>query len=286
MRGAGDINGKVCLVTGANSGIGKATAIGLGKMGATVVMVCRNKERGEAAAKEVVSKTGNKSVSLLMADLLSQAEIRRLAREFESAFDRLHVLVNNAGSYFPNYGTSEDGIERTFALNSLAPFLLTNLLLDRMKAGAPSRVVNVSSVAHYSGWIRLEDLNGQKGYRGTSAYSRSKLVLVLFTKELARRLEGSGVTANSLHPGAIRTNIWQHTGIFSPLTLVASRFMRGPGKGAETVLFLASSPDVEGVSGKYFDDMKERRSARAAQDEELARQLWSACERLTGLARK
>jgi len=250
-------------------------------MGATVVMICRNKERGEAAAREIKAETGSSSVFLLLADLLSQIQIRRVVQAFNSSFEKLHVLINNAGSYFPGRVLSEDGLESTLALNYLAPFLLTNLLLKKLKGSAPSRVVNVSSVAHESGRIDFNNLNGERSYSGVSAYSRSKLALVLFTNEIARRLSGSGVTANSLHPGAVRTNIWRHTGIFSPLTLLASSFMIGPEKGAETVLYLASSPEVLTATGKYFEKKREKRLSESSYDEELARRLWFVSEELT-----
>lgn len=282
MHDFADLAGKVCIVTGANSGIGRATATGLAGMGATVVIICRNRERGEAAAREIKARTGNSSVFPLLADLLSQSQIRRVVQEFSSTFEKLHVLINNAGSYFPARVLSEDGLESTFALNYLAPFLLTNLLLEKLKENPPSRVVNVSSVAHRSGKIDFDNLNGELGYSGVGAYATSKLALVIFTYELARRLSGSGVTANCLHPGAVRTNIWHHTGIFSPLTVFASSFMIGPEKGAETGLYLAASPEVLNVTGRYFEKKREQRSSESSHDEELARSLWRVSEELTG----
>ena len=198
----GGMGEKVCLITGATSGIGKATAMGLANMGASVVMVGRDRGRGEAALAEIKEKSANASVDLLLADLSSQEEVRRLADEFKEAYPRLDVLINNAGVFRSERITTADGLEMTFAVNHLAYFLLTNLLLDVLKASAPSRIVNVSSGDHRNGTIDFDDLQGEKGYKGAKAYSQSKLANVLFTYELARRLEGTGVSANCLHPGA------------------------------------------------------------------------------------
>src|SRR5687768_2908269 len=203
----GGMGEKVCLITGATSGIGKATAMGLANMGASVVMVGRDRGRGKAALAEIKEKSGNASVDLMLADLSSQQEIRRLADEFEEAYPRLDVLINNAGLFRSERITTADGLEMTFAVNHLAYFLLTNLLLDVLKANAPSRIVNVSSGDHSNGTIDFDDLQGYKGYKGPKAYSQSKLANLLFTYELAKRLEGTGITANCLHPGAgVRTN--------------------------------------------------------------------------------
>src|SRR5918994_3092242 len=200
---------KVCLITGATSGIGKATAMGLANMGASVVMVGRDRGRGEAALAEIRDKSANASVNLMLADLSSQEEIRRLAHEFKEAYPRLDVLINDAGLFRSERITTADGLEMTFAVNHLAYFLLTKLLLEVLKASVPSRIVNVSSGDHSNGTIDFDDLQGEKGYKGPKAYSQSKLATVLFTYELARRLEGTGITANCLHPGGripVRTN--------------------------------------------------------------------------------
>ncbi len=265
--------------------MGRVTALELAKKGADVVMVCRNAKKAERARKEIISRSGNESVELMLADLSLLSEVRRLASECLASHARIHVLVNNAGSNFPSYEETAEGIERTMALNYFSPFLLTNLLLSAIRAGAPSRVVNVASVSHFGGKLDLRDINGEEaGWMfGLRAYGRSKLALVLFTYELARKLEGTGITSNCLHPGAVRTNIWSHSGFMSPLVRFASLFMRSPEKGAETIVHLAASPEVEGITGKYFDDMKPRTSSRASYDLDFARRLWDLSDKRTGL---
>jgi NAD(P)-dependent dehydrogenase (short-subunit alcohol dehydrogenase family) len=279
------MEGKVALITGGNSGIGKASAVALANMGADLVLLCRNQEKAEAARANITSSSG-RSADIIIADLLLQKEVRRAASEFLSSRSRLDVLLNNAGSVFRSYLETEDGIERTMALNYFSPFLLTNLLLDALRSSAPSRIVNISSVGHYGATLDFENINGKRkmGIGGLGAYGRSKLALNLFTYELARRLRGSGVTANCLHPGAVRTNIWFQTGVFSPLTRVASLFMLSPEEGAKTSVYLASSPEVEGVTGKYFEKCKPKRSSPESYDEAVAARLWDLSERMTGLA--
>jgi retinol dehydrogenase-14 len=275
---------KVCLITGATSGIGKATAMGLANMGASVVMVGRDRGRGEATMAEIKEGSPNASVDLMLADVSSQEEIRRLADEFKEAYPRLDVLINNAGVFLSKRLTSADGIEMTFAVNHLAYFLLTNLLLDMLKASAPSRIVNVSSGAQSNGSIDFDDLQGEKEYKGTKAYSQSKLANVLFTYELARRLEGTGVTANCLHPGAVRTNFGSgSSGVFGFMVRVLRPLMISPEKGAETSIYLASSPEVEGLSGRYFVKKAETRSSDESYDERIARRLWEVSAELTNL---
>jgi len=204
------MQGKICMVTGANSGIGKATALELAQMGATVVMVCRDRARGEEARSEITTKSRNNAVDLLQADLSSQQSIRQLVENFQHHYTHLHVLINNAGAAFPGRRRETvDGLEMTFAVNYLAPFLLTNLLLDVLKASAPARIVNVSSNSHKSGYIQMDDLQEEKRYRSMRVYGQSKLAVVLFTYELARRLQGTGVTANCLHPGFVATHFGQ-----------------------------------------------------------------------------
>lgn len=279
-------SGKICMITGANSGLGKATSVALAKAGFTVVMVCRSLETGETARREVVAEGGNREVELMIADLSKLGEVRRLTADFKAAHKRLDVLVNNAASNFPTYEETEDGLERTMALNYFSPFLLTNLLLETLSNSSPSRVVNVSSVAHFRAALNLDDINGRldKGMNGYRAYSRSKLALILFTYELALRVRNLGITSNCLHPGVVRTHIWSHQGLMSPLFQLASLFMRSPQKGAETTVYLASSSTVDGVTGKYFVDKVQRRSSSATYDEELAGKLWDLSSRLTGLA--
>ena len=275
--------GKVCMITGANSGIGKATAAGLAKLGCTVVMVCRDKGRGEDALAEIKTKGENSTVDLMLADLSSMRSVRQLASEFRSRYDKLHVLVNNAGLFMIRRVATADGLETTFEVDFLSHFLLTGLLLGLLKDSAPSRVVEVSSIAHLSGRIDFDDLQAEKGYGGWKAYSQAKLAQVLFTYELARRLKGTGVTANCLHPGAVSTNIWgRPLGRLGFLTKITRLFLIGPEKGAETSIYLASSPEVEGVSGRYFTKKKERESSERSHDEEVARRLWHVSEELTG----
>ena len=272
------------MVTGANSGIGKATAMGLAEMSATVILVCRSKEKGEAALSEMREKSGNNSLDLMLADMSSMQSVRQLASEFRRKYDRLHVLVNNAGLFMFTRTTTGDRLETTFEVDYLSHFLLTGLLIDLLKASAPSRLVEVSSVAHYNGHMNFDDLQGEKGYGGWRAYSQAKLAQVLFTYELARRLKGTGVTANCLHPGAVATNIWSRPlGRAGFIMKLLRLFMMGPEGGAKTPIYLASSPDVEGVSGKYFTNKKEKESSKESNDEQVARRLWLVSEELTGL---
>jgi NAD(P)-dependent dehydrogenase (short-subunit alcohol dehydrogenase family) len=281
MKGAMDE--KVCLITGATSGIGKATAMGLANMGASVVMVGRDLGRGEAALTEIKEQSANASVDLMLADLSSQEEVRRLADEIKEAYPRLDVLINNAGLFRSQRIATADGLETTFAVNHLAYFLLTNLLLDLLKSSAPSRIVNVSSGDHSNGTIDFDDLQGEKGYKGAKAYSQSKLANVLFTHELARRLEGTGVTANCLHPGAgIRTNFGSGvSGVFGFVVRAMKPLMMSPEKGAETSVYLAYSQEVESLNGRYFVKNAEARSSAASYDERIARRLWEVSAKLT-----
>ena len=277
------MQGKICLVTGANSGIGKATAMGLAQMGATVVMVGRDREKGEAVQREIKTKSGNEAVDLLLADLSSQESVRQLAENFLQRYTQLHVLINNAGMTSLRRRETVDGLEMTFAVNQLAPFLLTNLLLDVIKASAPSRIINVSSDAHEAGYINMDDLQSEKKY--LRAYGQSKLALVLCTYELARRIQGTGVTANCLHPGFVATNFGQNgTGpIGRGVMNVISRFGMSPEEGAKTSIFLATSPEVKGVTGKYFVKSLPKRSAPITYDKSLQRQLWEQSAKLVNV---
>ncbi len=279
------MQGKVCLITGATSGIGKATALGLAKQGATVVLVSRDRARGEQAQNEIKEESGNLHIDLLLADLSSQQSIRQLAHDFKQRYSQLHVLINNAGIFSVRKHLTVDGLDMVFAVNQLAPFLLTNLLLDVLKASAPARVVNVSSDSHEANYLQLDDLQSEKQYRPMRAYGQSKLALVLFTYELARRLEGTGVTANCLHPGFVATNIAQRDMPRIVRLLVKPIFLFGisPEQGARTSIYLASSPDVEGVTGKYFVKSVPRQSAPLTHDESLQHKLWQVCAVMTGL---
>ena len=278
------IAGKVCIVTGANSGIGLVTSRQLAILGATVVMVCRDRRKGEKALEETRRRSGSGSVELMFCDMGSLASVRSLAAEFEKKHDALHVLVNNAGLANVRRSVTSDGFETTLQVNYLAPFLLTNLLLGLLKRSAHARIVNVSSIGHYGGHIDLDDLQLERNYRVMKAYSQSKLALVLFTYELARRLEGTGVTANCLHPGAVATNIWGRSlGPFSFLGGLSRLFLISPEKGAKTSVYLATSKAVEGVTGKYFDQLQEKRSSQESYDVALARRLWDRTIPLVGL---
>ncbi|VAW39358.1 Retinol dehydrogenase 13 [hydrothermal vent metagenome] len=271
---------KICLVTGANAGIGKITASSLAKMGATVIMVARSKARGEAALADVRQASGSSDVHLLLGDLSSQASIRELAKTFKANYSQLHVLVNNAGAMFKDRQLSADGLEMTFALNHMGYFLLTDLLLDVLKASAPARIVNVSSDAHRNGRINFDDLQMEQTYRSFAAYSHSKLANMLYTYELARRLEGSDVTANTLHPGVVATQFGKGQGLMGWLFKIIRPFLLSPEQGAATQIYLASSPEVEGVSGNYYDKKKAVKSSKVSYDTAVAQRLWQVSEEL------
>jgi len=282
--------GKICIVTGATSGIGEATARGLAQHGATVIVVGRNPQKGADTVNKIKSKTGNSAVKFMHADLSSQKDIRRLTEQFKSNYQQLDVLVNNAGGKFLSRQETVDGYEMTFALNHLAYFLLTNLLIDPLKASGKARIINVSSGAH-SGCskINFDDLQFKKGYIGKKAYEHSKLANILFTYELARRLQGTGITVNAVHPGGVITNFCKNNGWVSWAKHVTAhliaRNLVGPTEGAKTSVYLATSSDVEGVSGKYFSNLKAIRSSHASYDEDAARRLWDVSLELTGLPR-
>ena len=277
------MDGRVCLVTGGNSGIGKATAMGLAKLGTTAVIVSRDRAKGEAALVEIRSKSGSQHVELMVADLSSLQSVHDLARDFSAKYRQLHVLVNNAGIYLPKRVETVDGLEATFATNHLGHFLLTMLLLDTLKASAPSRIINVTSIMHYRSKINFEDLQGEKKYGGLRAYGQSKLANVLFTYELARRLEGTEVTANALHPGVVRTGFGKD--VFGALAVAAriqAPFVMSAAKAAKAVVWLASAPELEHVSGKYYTKGKEAKSSAESYDVGSARRLWEVSEVLTG----
>ena len=280
-----NMNGKICLVTGATNGIGKATAQALAQMGATVVIVGRNASKTAQLVAEIRAASGNKNVDSLLADLSSQQEVRRLAGEFKSKYSHLDVLLNNAGAVFMQRQLSVDGIEMTFALNHLAYFLLTNLLLDTLKASASARIINVSSNAHISGKIEFDNLQGEREY-SPRVYENSKLANILFTMELSRRLEGTGVTVNALHPGFTATGFAKNNGkiIATLVSLFAPLVARSPAKGAETSIHLASSPSVEGIMGKYFYNSQVIPPAPQATDMVVARKLWDFSAEMVHLA--
>jgi NAD(P)-dependent dehydrogenase (short-subunit alcohol dehydrogenase family) len=280
-----DMTGRVCIVTGANRGIGRATAERLGELGATLVLVCRRLEDGESVAREIASAHGGRPALVVPADLSSQRSIRDAAELIRAAYPRVHVLVNNAGLIPRQRETTVDGLEMQFAVNHLAYFLLTNLLLDRLIDGAPSRVVNVSSGAHQGGRLDFSDLQSERRYDPVRVYGRTKLANVLFTYELARRLGATGVTANCLHPGVVATKLMAD---YMNVPLVGGAIARTFGgsveKGAETSIYLAASREVEGVTGRYFVGQRETRSSPASYDVTLQQRLWEESARLTALA--
>ena len=279
------LEGKRCVVTGATSGIGRATAVGLAAEGARVAIVCRSRARGEETVAEIEERTGSKAVELFLADLSSQAAIRQVARELLTRCPRIDVLVNNAGVVELRRRESTDGIESTWAVNHLGYFLLTNLLLDRIRESAPARIVNVASDAHR--FVRSLDPDHPEGdgrYRWWQAYGRSKLANLLFTRELARRLEGSRVTVNAVHPGAVSTRLGQHNAWWAvPLTRLLGIFFKSPEQGAATSLHLAQEPELAGVTGRYYADCKETRPTALACDDALAARLWTASAHQVGL---
>jgi NAD(P)-dependent dehydrogenase (short-subunit alcohol dehydrogenase family) len=279
------MTGKYVLVTGGTAGIGKATAVGLAALGARVGITGRDRVRAEAAAADIRAASGNPAVDVFTADMSSQAQVRRLAGEVLGACTRLDVLVNNVGGFWAHRHVTADGLENTFAVNHLGPFLLTNLLLDRLKASAPARVVTVSSGAHATGRIDFDDLQGSATYSGQRAYNASKLANVMFTYELARRLQGTGVTATVLHPGVARTNFGaedQAAFIKGILPLVRP-FMKTPAAGAATPIYLASSAEVEGLTGRYFSNRKPKPSNKFSYDTAAAERLWRVSAQLVGL---
>ena len=277
--------GKTVLVTGSTGGIGRATAEGLARLGARVAVTGRDIARTQAAAAQIAKATANPAVNAFAADLSARAGVRRLAHDVLGAYPRLEVLVNNVGGYWARRHLTADGLEYTFALNHLAPFLLTNLLLDRLTACAPARVVTVSSGAQALGKINFGDLQGEWAYSGQRAYNQSKLANVMFTYELARRLAGSGVTATVLHPGVTRTAFGTEdpTAMMRAMTLFARPFMKTPQQGAATVIYLASSAEVEGVTGRYFANRRPKKSSKSSYDTAAAARLWQVSAHLAGL---
>lgn len=275
-----NLAGKTFLVTGANTGIGYGTALGLAELGATVIMVCRSPQRGQQARDEIIRASGNDAVHLLITDLSSQADIRKLAQEIRMQFDHLHCLINNAAVIPAQREITVDRLEMQFAVNHLAPFLLTHLLLDLLHTSAPARIVTVSSNVHHGAQLDFDDLQSEHSYERVRAYNQSKLANVLFTMELARRLAGSGVTANALHPGVIATNVLDD---YTGRPRSNQRDVADWRRGARTSIYLATSPDVEGISGRYFADERETNASELAQDEGLARRLWDISTELTSI---
>jgi NAD(P)-dependent dehydrogenase (short-subunit alcohol dehydrogenase family) len=277
------MQGKIVVMTGATSGIGEVAAESLAEMGATILLVARDRARAEATMKRLAAK-GGAPHRFFEADLSRLAEMKRVGAEIAAA-PRIDVLVNNAGAIFSDRRLTADGLETTFALNHMSYFVLTAALLDKIKAAAPARIVCTASDAHYGARLDFDDLQIEKNYSAMRAYRRSKLCNILFTRELARRLQGTGVTANCLHPGFVATRFGdQAGGLTGRLFPLAKLFGRRPEKGAETIIYLASSPEVAGVTGAYFMDCRERKPSAAVRNDETARKLWMASERLAGFA--
>jgi NAD(P)-dependent dehydrogenase (short-subunit alcohol dehydrogenase family) len=275
------MKGKTCLITGANSGIGKVMALEIAKRGANVVMVCRSRESGEAVKSEIVRESGNESVELMLADLSSMKQVRDLAVEFRQKHDKLHVLINNAALWPTKKIMTSEGLETQFAINHLSHFLLTNLLLDIIKSSAPARIINTSSGLHKRAKIDFDNLQAEKRYKHMRVYGQTKLENVLFTKELSRRLSGTGVTVNSFTPGMASTNLGRY--MSGGAQWFMRHFSKSAEKGASTGVYLATSPEVEGVTGKYFGNSKEMGYNKIGDDVEIAKRLWKVSEELSGL---
>jgi NAD(P)-dependent dehydrogenase (short-subunit alcohol dehydrogenase family) len=281
-----NMHGKVCLVTGATSGIGEVTATALAANGAQVIVVGRNQQKAEDTVQHIQSETSSDSVHYLLADFADLQQVQDLASSFKNQYSRLDVLINNAGAFFNNRRQTSYSTEMTFLVNHLAPFLLTNQLLDVIKMSPSARIINVSSDVHQYGSLDFDDLEFKRGYFGMKAYARSKLANILFTYELARRLTGGTVTVNAVHPGHTATDIWRtNFSVIGPaLKWIMGFFALTPEEGAQTSIYLASSPEVEDVTGRYFVEKEAVQSSPMSYDQNLAHQLWRVSERLTGQA--
>ncbi len=275
------MNPKTILITGATSGIGKETAIQLAKTGARIVFNARNEERGAIALKDIISASGNDSIRFEVCDLSSFASIRTFAHTIAEQYEHLDVLINNAGVWEDSRAVSQDGIERTWAVNHLAPFLLTNLLLPLLKKAEGARIITVSSALHPRGTIQFDNLELATDYSAMKAYANSKLANILFTRELARRLSGTGITANCLHPGVISTSLARDANIF--MRIAFKIIGKKASRGAETSVYLAISPAVETTTGEYFQDSAPFKSASASKDMEVAAKLWTVSEQMCGM---
>lgn len=276
---------KVCIVTGSNSGIGKETALALAEMGATVVSVVRNRELGEQACESIVTESGNESVDMMLCDLSSMSTIKKFAEEFKTKYDRLDVLINNAGAVFSKREVTSEGFERTLAVNYLAPFLLTHNLLSLLKTSAPSRVINLSSGLANRAKLNLEDLQSESGYKSREVYGSAKLKVEMFTYEMARWLENTGVSVNVVRPGFVATNLGRSSGSFSSRIMfgMMKPFQLSPKEGAETSVYVASSPEVEGITGKCFRKCEVTTTSEISYDIEKQKQLWNTTVNLLGL---
>ena len=279
------MKGKVVIVTGSNSGIGRETALALAEKGATVVSVVRNQEMGQQACETIVTETGNESVDMMLCDLSSMSTIRKFAEEFKNRYDRLDVLINNAGAVFSKKQVTDEGFELTLAVNYLAPFLLTHELLTLLKASTPSRVINLSSGLASRAELNLDDLQSESGFKSRKVYSGAKLMIEMFTYELARRLEGTGVSINVVRPGFVATNLGRSSGSLSSRVMfgMMKPFQLSPKEGAETSVYVASSPEVEGVTGKCFSKCKVTTTSEISYDVEKQKLLWDMTSEILGL---
>ena len=274
------LKNKIVLITGATSGIGKETALGIAEMGATVVFTARDELKGEKTKKDLIAATNNKNIHMLKCDLASFDSIRNCCKEFKSNYDKLHVLINNAGVWDFKRRESKDGIENIFATNYLAPFLMTNLLIDLLKKSSPSRIINVTSGMHY-GTINFDDIEFKQNFSGAKAYRQSKLGLILFTRFLAKKLEGTGVTVNTAHPGMNKTDLGRDAGGFSKM--IFKLMGKDPKIGAETSIYLASSKDVENITGEYFAKKEIKKSSKESYNMDLAKKLWDISKKYVKL---
>lgn len=282
-----NLTNKLCIVTGANSGIGRATAQSFAADGAYVIMICRNEERAKAARQDIIDDTGNSGIKVILADLAIQNDVRSAADQINQEFDKVDVLVNNAGLIANEREETVDGIEKTLAVNHLAPFLLTNLLWDRLRQSKGARIINVSSEVHKLGAkvFDLENLQLTKNYSAMNAYGLSKLCNIMFTHELAKRAENSTITTYSLHPGVVRTQLAEEAGWAMKLFYwIGKPFMRSPKSGAETTIYLATSDDATSMNGQYFKDKNVTEPAKIAYNDDLTSNLWMKSEELTGLS--
>ena len=278
------MNNKLCVITGANSGIGFETTKALAQKGAYIVMVCRNEDKAEAARQQIIDETSNPGIDIVLCDFAIQSEIRDAAENIKSNYDKVDVLINNHGFLASEREETVDGLEKTFAVNHIGYFLFTNLLLEPIKASDYARIINVSSQAHRAGEFDPENLQLSENFNPTKAYSNSKLFNILFTKELAHRLVETNVTANCLHPGTVASNFANSASwIMKTLFTIGKPFMSSPRKGAETSIYLAVSPDVENVNGAYFKNKKATTPSKTARDADAASQLWKMSEKLCGL---
>ncbi|EDV29195.1 Retinol dehydrogenase 13 [Trichoplax sp. H2] len=290
-RSKARLDNKTVVITGGNTGIGKETAIDLAQRGARIILACRSESKGTTAVKEIIESSGSSNIVFRKLDLASLQSVRDFANQFNKNEDRLDILINNAGVMWCPYMETADGLEMQFGTNHIGHFLLTNLLLDKLKACAPSRIVVVSSIGHRGGKMNFDDLNGKKNYNSYTAYFQSKLANILFTRELAKRLQGTGVTANSLHPGAVNTDLGRHLSVnqngflhalIAPLYWL---FVKTSKQGAQTSIYCAVDESLNGVSGKYFADCREKDCAAQGRDDGAAKKLWEISEEMTGLSK-